>query len=153
MTVTQMRPPVRSDEQCRIALDKANRVRIKRADIKRQLDAGDLDWRDVIVSTDPDLATMKVYEVMTAVRGVGRVKAQAMLDRCKVSSSKTLAGLTDRQRTALTGDSPLASERPQDDEPRITVREQLRRAERERDAALAQLNRFHAAIARKRVAA
>ena len=45
--------------------------------------------------------TAKVLDLVLAVPKYGRVKANKILERCRVSSSKTVNGLTPRQRKEL----------------------------------------------------
>jgi hypothetical protein len=47
------------------------------------------------------VATAKVLDLVLAVPKYGRVKANKLLERCRVSSSKTVNGLTPRQRKEL----------------------------------------------------
>jgi hypothetical protein len=47
------------------------------------------------------LHTMRVEEVLLATPALGRVKVARALNRCHVSPSKTIKGITDRQRTEL----------------------------------------------------
>jgi hypothetical protein len=77
-------PPDRSLEQRLTALTEANRVRSHRAEVKRDLGAG-----------------AKVVELIRATPKLGRVKAERALKLAAVSPSKTLGGLTDRQRRDL----------------------------------------------------
>ena len=95
--------PVQSLAQREAALAKAQATRTYRAQLKRDMKAGRVDWRDVLESTDPRLATMKVVDVLLAAPAMGRVKTNKRLVQAGVSPSKTISGLTDRQRCALTG--------------------------------------------------
>ena len=59
-------------------------------------------------SARPDLAeylqrilTAKVYDVLMAVPRLGRVKSTRLLTQCRISQSKTVGGLSDRQRGEL----------------------------------------------------
>lgn len=93
--------PDRTLEQRFDALARANEIRSYRAALK-----DDLRWcrrsvLDVLESDDPRLATMKVYELLLAVPKVGRVKASRWLARASVSPSKTVGGLSPRQRVEL----------------------------------------------------
>lgn len=101
-------PPQRSLEQRMDALARANRIRTYRAALKRDVAAGRKSAVDVIVAgADPvvggdrRLETMPVYELIRAVPKVGRVKADKILRHARVSPSKTLGGLTQRQRLEL----------------------------------------------------
>ena len=50
----------------------------------------------------PDyLATAKVFDLLLAVPKYGRVKVNKILGQCKISPSKTVGGLSERQRGEL----------------------------------------------------
>jgi hypothetical protein len=93
-------PPERSLEQRTAALKKANRIRSARAEIKRQLGAGRKTFEQLF--DEPACATMKVVDALLAMPKVGRVKANRALTIARVSPSKTIAGLSTRQRRELT---------------------------------------------------
>ena len=56
---------------------------------------------DVLLRPTEWVLTAKVHDLMLCVPGVGGVKAAKMLQQCRVSGSKTVGGLSDRQRTEL----------------------------------------------------
>lgn len=91
--------PGRSYQQQLESLGKANHVRAARAQVKRDLAAGRIDWLQVL--DHPDCQTMRILTVLLAMPRVGRVKAERMLQRARVSPSKTCGGLTHRQRSEL----------------------------------------------------
>jgi hypothetical protein len=93
--------PDRTVEQRREALDHANEIRTKRADWKRALKVGRADPAWVILAPAPELVTMKVFDVLLAVPKVGRVKANKIMIRARISPAKTLGGLSERQRAEL----------------------------------------------------
>jgi hypothetical protein len=97
--MTPVVTPDRTVEQRLDALEEANRVRVYRADVKYRIRAGKLDWRNLL--DDVDLQTMKVAELLLQVPKVGPVKVKKILDLARVSPSKTLGGMTDRQVDAL----------------------------------------------------
>lgn len=104
MTVTAEAPP-RSIEQRREALRTANRIRQTRAEFKRELKRapGDAVRRARAVLAEPpeDMRSMKIFDLLLACPRIGRVKANRILMATQASPSKTLAGLTDRQRRTL----------------------------------------------------
>jgi hypothetical protein len=55
----------------------------------------------LITAPGENVLTMKVFDVLLAMPKTGRVKANKILRRCNVSPSKTLAGLSERQRLEL----------------------------------------------------
>jgi hypothetical protein len=92
------RPPTRSFAQQMDALAKGNAVRAARAGLKRDLKAGRVSLFDVLAEPPEYAATMKVYDVLLAAPKLGRVKVEKVLRAAGVSPSKTLGGLTARQR-------------------------------------------------------
>lgn len=93
--------PDRTLEQRRAALDLANAVRIERAAVKREVRAGSRWVVDLILDPPPSLYSMKVRKLLLSVRRVGPVKADKLLRAAGVAPSKTLAGLSERQRHVL----------------------------------------------------
>jgi hypothetical protein len=47
------------------------------------------------------LETMKVFDILLALPKYGRVKANKILTQCRMSPSKTIGGMSLRQRTEL----------------------------------------------------
>jgi hypothetical protein len=47
------------------------------------------------------LETAKVFDLLLAVPKYGRVKVNKILTQCKISPSKTVGGLSERQRREL----------------------------------------------------
>jgi hypothetical protein len=97
----QHQTPDRSLLQRRQALGKANRTRTRRADLKRDLKAGTASIHDLLLRPPDYIVTAKVFDLMLAVPKYGRVKVNKILTQCRVSPSKTVGGLTDRQRDEL----------------------------------------------------
>ena len=93
--------PVRSLDQRMEALRRANEIRVKRARLKRDLKVGDASI-DVVLADPPEyLLTAKVFDMLLAVPKFGRVKATRFLNQCRISQSKTVGGLSERQRAEL----------------------------------------------------
>lgn len=83
------------------ALATANEIRTRRANLKRDLKAGRASIH-LLLLEPPDYAeTMKVFDLLIAVPKLGRVKASKVLQVSRVSPSKSLGGLTERQRAEL----------------------------------------------------
>jgi hypothetical protein len=95
-------PPDRSLAQRMAALEKGNVHRVRRAQLKRDVKAGRVLFADVLLEPIPEhLASMKLVDLMLAVPKVGRVKTNRIMSRVVVSPSKTLGGLSERQRTEI----------------------------------------------------
>ena len=57
-----------------------------------------------ILENPPEyVSTAKVFDMLLAVPKFGRVKAARFLNQCRISQSKTVGGLSDRQRAELIG--------------------------------------------------
>ena len=106
MNTTTAGAPDRTHAQRMEALSVANRHRTRRAQFKQQLkQATGRDARRRVVAAlidVPDwMATMKTVDLLMAVPRVGRVKSNQILMKVKTSPSRTLGGLTERQRDML----------------------------------------------------
>jgi hypothetical protein len=93
--------PERSQQQRMDALRRANDIRSDRARLKERLRAGELAIAEVLVDPPVCVHTAKVLDLLLAVPKYGRVKANRLLERCRVSPAKTVNGLTPRQRKEL----------------------------------------------------
>src|ERR671914_2066480 len=100
-TKTQVQAPVRSLDQRMDALRRANEIRVRRAQLKKDLKDGSIQI-DSILERPPDyVETAKVFDMLMAVPKLGRVKAARLLNQCRISQSKTMGGLSERQRSEL----------------------------------------------------
>lgn len=95
--------PERSFAQRMDALRRANVVRTERAKTKRELKAGRVRFEALILDPPEELLTAKVFDVMVQIPKIGRVKANRILTSCRISPSKTVGGLSERQRHELAG--------------------------------------------------
>src|SRR3979490_2462738 len=93
--------PERSLNQRMDALQKANVIRTRRAQLKRDLKAGRVSISTLLLEPPEYLETAKVFDMLLAVPKYGRVKANKILTQCRISPSKTIGGLSERQRTEL----------------------------------------------------
>ena len=102
-TKTSAAAPERSFDQRMEALRRANDIRSKRAVLKKDLKAGRVRF-DQLLDDPPDyLLTAKVFDMLLAVPKYGRVKTNRVLNSCRISPSKTIGGLSERQRIELVG--------------------------------------------------
>jgi hypothetical protein len=93
--------PERSLDQRMDALTRANAIRTERAQLKRDLKAGRASIHDLLRKPPEYLETAKVFDILLAVPKYGRVKANKVLQTCRISPSKTIGGLSERQRNEL----------------------------------------------------
>lgn len=95
--------PQLTEEQRAAALEKAAAARRARAELKERLKRGGTSLAEVLDSADNDetLGKMKVSALLEALPGVGKVRAQQIMERLEIASSRRLRGLGERQRKAL----------------------------------------------------
>jgi hypothetical protein len=93
--------PERSLDQRMDALGRANQVRSRRAALKADLKRGAANLRDVLVAPPDFLLTAKVVDLLMAAPKCGRVKSARIMEQCRISPSKTIGGLSERQRAEL----------------------------------------------------
>lgn len=98
MTVTAID---RTAEQRLASLDRANAIRFYRAALKRRMRAGLVDVAALVADPAPELQTMRVEKLLRAIPGWGATKTRKVLRELRISESKTLGGLSDRQRREL----------------------------------------------------
>lgn len=95
--------PQLTEEQRAAALEKAAAARRARAELKERLKRGGTSLAEVLDSAENNevLAKMKVSALLEALPGVGKVRAQQIMERLEIAHSRRLKGLGDRQRKAL----------------------------------------------------
>jgi hypothetical protein len=93
--------PERSLDQRMEALKRANDIRTARAKLKKDLKANRASIQTILLDPPEYLLTAKVFDMLLAVPKYGRVKANRILNQCRISPSKTIGGLSERQRAEL----------------------------------------------------
>jgi transposase len=95
-------PPL-SDEDRRAALAKAAEARRERALVKSRLKQSTVSLTEVIEEgrRDDVVGKMKVAALLASMPGVGKVRAQAIMDRLAISATRRVRGLGDNQIAAL----------------------------------------------------
>ncbi|MEX1142405.1 MAG: integration host factor, actinobacterial type [Thermoleophilaceae bacterium] len=93
--------PERSLTQRMEALKRANEIRTRRARLKRDLKGGRIQIHTLLLDPPDYLATAKAFDLLLAVPKYGRVKVNRILTQCRISPSKTIGGLSERQRNEL----------------------------------------------------
>ncbi len=101
MTAAHATAPQRSLTQRLDALERANEVRTKRAALKRDLKGGRKSINALLLDPPDYVETAKVFDMLLAVPKYGRVKVNKLLTQCRISPSKTIGGLSQRQRDEL----------------------------------------------------
>jgi hypothetical protein len=95
--------PQLSEEQRRQALEKAAEARKRRADVKAKLKNGAMGLTECLDRAESDeiLGKMKVSAMLEALPGVGKVRAQKVMEELNISGSRRLRGLGDKQKLSL----------------------------------------------------
>lgn len=93
--------PERTNEQRMRALRRANEIRSARAQLKRDLKAGKVKIEQLLRAPPEYVLSAKAFDMIVAVPKYGRVKANKILTQCRISPSKTIGGLSERQRGEL----------------------------------------------------
>ena len=78
-----------------------NQVRGLRAKLKQDLREGTVRLEQILATGADYLASAEVFDLLVAVPKIGPVKAAHLLTIARISPSKTVAGLSARQRTRL----------------------------------------------------
>jgi hypothetical protein len=93
--------PERTRDQRMRALRRANEIRSRRAKLKRDLKAGKAKIETLLLDPPEYVLSAKAFDMILAVPKYGRVKANRILSQCRISPSKTIGGLSERQRGEL----------------------------------------------------
>ncbi len=90
-----------SERQYMRALERANEVRIARAELKRKVAAGTVDVAQIVVNCPWEAESMAVADLLTSQRRWGHTRCRKLLARVPISERKTLGSMTERQRSTL----------------------------------------------------
>jgi hypothetical protein len=90
--------PVPNSVQRLHALQRANRVRVMRAAVKRAIATGATSAAQAILSGSPEIQSMAVSDLLMSQRGWGRVRCRWLLRAIPLSETKTIGSMTDRQQ-------------------------------------------------------
>lgn len=83
------------------ALQNANVIRSYRANLKKDLKAQRVPIVSLLLDPPEMLESMKIFDLLLSVPKMGRVKANKLLQTCRISPSKTVGGMSDRQRAEV----------------------------------------------------
>ncbi len=98
MTITA---PMSRAPQHLQALERANAVRLARADLKRRIASGDTTAAEVILDSPWEVASMTIGDLLTSQRRWGTTRCKRLLQAVPISESKQVGAMTERQRHAL----------------------------------------------------
>ena len=100
---TSNRAPAKTLDQRLRALRQANEIRSSRAALKKQLASGSVRIEDVLAQPPDCARTAKVNTLLLALPKIGPIRAARALSQCRIAPSKTVGGLSERQRGELIG--------------------------------------------------
>ena len=83
------------------ALERANEVRLARAELKRRIADGDVTVADVLLDPPSEAGSWAVGDVLTSQRRWGSMRCRKFLSRHYIVETKPVGTLTDRQRRVL----------------------------------------------------
>jgi hypothetical protein len=95
-------PPL-TPEQRAAALEKAAAARKVRAELRERLKHAGVSLSDVLASGEKDevIGKMRVSAVLESMPGVGKVRAQRIMEKLGISPTRRVRGLGTHQRQAL----------------------------------------------------
>jgi len=85
------------------ALERANRVRLARAQLKRRVATAEVTASEVVLSCPWEAHSMSISDLLMSQRRWGRSRCKRVLVSIQVPENKTVGSLTERQRHALAG--------------------------------------------------
>ncbi len=83
------------------ALERANKVRLARAELKRRVALGEICVAAVILDCPWEAHSMAVADLLMSQRRWGQTRCRKFLAQIAMSEKKTVGSMTDRQRHTL----------------------------------------------------
>jgi hypothetical protein len=83
------------------ALERANKVRLARAELKRRVSMSELEAAEVILECPWEAHSMAVADLLMSQRRWGQTRCRKFLAQIPMSEKKTIGSMTDRQRRTL----------------------------------------------------
>ncbi len=99
MNATAMVAP--ASPQYMRALERANQVRLARAELKRRVADGELCVAEVILECPWEADSMAVADLLMSQRRWGQTRCRKFLSQIPMSEKKTIGSMTERQRRTL----------------------------------------------------
>ena len=85
------------------ALAQANRVRLARAELKRQVSEGETSVGEIVLACPWQAESMTIADLLMSQHRWGRTHCRTFLGSIPMSETKTIGSMTDRQRRELAG--------------------------------------------------
>jgi hypothetical protein len=83
------------------ALERANRVRLARAELKRQVADGEVTAAEVVMACPWEAESMSIGDLLMSQHRWGRTRCHRFLSPLRMSETKQIGTLTQRQRDEL----------------------------------------------------
>jgi len=83
------------------ALQRANEVRLARAELKRQVAKGETTVAEIVLRCPWEAESMTIADLLMSQRRWGVTRCRKLLSYVPMSETKTVGTMTDRQRNAL----------------------------------------------------
>jgi hypothetical protein len=83
------------------ALERANQVRLARAELKRRIAGGEIGVAEVVLDCPWEADSMAVADLLMSQRRWGRTRCRKFLAQIPMSEQKTVGSMTERQRRTL----------------------------------------------------
>lgn len=95
--------PTLPPEQRKAALEVAKVARTARKEMQIALKSGQITLGDVFKQAENDIIIQKtkVFTVLTALPGIGKVRAAELMTKVNIADTRRIRGLGDRQRREL----------------------------------------------------
>jgi hypothetical protein len=95
------------------ALERANRVRLARAELKRSVAEGEIAAAEIVLSCPWEAESMAIADLLMSQHRWGRTRCRRFLATIPMLETKTIGSMTDRQRRALSarlrGEPPVVT--------------------------------------------
>jgi hypothetical protein len=83
------------------ALERANEIRLARAELKRRIADGETSAADVLSDPPPEADTWALGDLLMSQRRWGVTRCRKFLSRFQLTETKPIGALTERQRRVL----------------------------------------------------
>jgi hypothetical protein len=83
------------------ALERANQVRLARAELKRRVASGEIGVAEVILECPWEAESMAISDLLMSQRRWGQTRCRKFLAQIPMSEQKTVGSMTERQRRTL----------------------------------------------------
>jgi hypothetical protein len=97
------------------ALERANKVRLARAELKRRVAGGEIGVAEVILQCPWEADSMAVADLLMSQRRWGHTRCRKFLSKIPMSEQKTIGSMTERQRHTLAAMLPATGPMPSTD--------------------------------------